>query len=624
MSSFTSSSPTPPADVDRFVRETIFGQQQRPRRRNQAGDGDAVGGGAATAAAPLPSSPEQQPQQLPAAALFVTGGGTQALAWLLATPGASRLVVDAAAPYSREATADLILRGALPVPPPLPAAATSAAAATIAVKTAGGDASVPPPSPPTNAAADIDVVTAVTAATALRLAEAAYRRAARLTPLGRPCVGLGATSALASGDPPRRGAHRTHVAAVTAGGAVVATLEMAKGGRTRWEEDGVAARLVLRVLARAVREAAAGASDGGGGGGGGGGGTAEGSEEAQQQVLDLGLLPGAVVVVPSGADGREAAAPVDGPAGEPRDVLTERVLFPPLLESPRAAGVPADACLAVLSALADGRARCVEFSPGGRVCAVDAPRGGGASVSGAAPPVVYLSGSFNPLHGGHEGLLLAARRAAEAALLRGGEGGGEGGGRGAPTATASASAAAPPAADPPPPSVPGCFELSIGNADKGALPPEEAARRARQFARRGLPLLATAGAALFTQKAALLPGAWFAVGHDTAARLVQPRYYDRGGDADGGRAQMALQLGRLRAAGCRFLVAGRAEAAAAGGGGGGGGAEAAAAAAPGRRFLTLADIAVPPELAGLFVEIPEEAFRNDVSSTELRAREAGL
>ena len=74
---------------------------------------------------------------------------------------------------------------------------------------------------------------------------------------------------------------------------------------------------------------------------------------------------------------------------------------------------------------------------------------------------------------------------------------------------------------------------------------------------------------------------------------------------------MLLQFARLLHAGCRFLVAGRL----------------------GRRadgnvqddldsFLTLADVEVPAELQemGLFEEIPESAFRMDLSSTALREK----
>ena len=74
----------------------------------------------------------------------------------------------------------------------------------------------------------------------------------------------------------------------------------------------------------------------------------------------------------------------------------------------------------------------------------------------------------------------------------------------------------------------------------------------------------------------------------------------------------------LAATGSRFLVAGRLIAAGKPGGppaDGSGGAE---------RFATLADVALPEALrrAGLFEAVPEEHFRVDLSSSELRAAAA--
>jgi hypothetical protein len=64
---------------------------------------------------------------------------------------------------------------------------------------------------------------------------------------------------------------------------------------------------------------------------------------------------------------------------------------------------------------------------------------------------------------------------------------------------------------------------------------------------------------------------------------------------------MARVFEALRAAGCRFVVAGRLDAASG-------------------AFLGLADAHVPAELADLFTELPD--FREDVSSTQLRAAAA--
>jgi hypothetical protein len=95
----------------------------------------------------------------------------------------------------------------------------------------------------------------------------------------------------------------------------------------------------------------------------------------------------------------------------------------------------------VLREQLNGRVETVEFSGGSIV--VDAPRRGR----------VYLPGSFNPLHQGHHELLAAACR-----LRRGAE---------------------------------GCYEMSVGNADKGFMPLPEIERRVAQFVSAGLPVVVT-------------------------------------------------------------------------------------------------------------------------------------
>jgi len=189
--------------------------------------------------------------------------------------------------------------------------------------------------------------------------------------------------------------------------------------------------------------------------------------------------------------------------------------------------------------LLNGRIATLTIAPDGTLRPDDPPQG------------LILSGAFNPLHTGHEGMAAAAAR------LTG---------------------------------MPVAFELAVVNADKGALEPEDIARRAAQFA--GRYTLVLSRAPLFVEKATLYPGRRFVVGYDTAARLIAPRYY-------GDEAAMRAALEAIRAAGCSFLVAGRLVEG---------------------RFCTLADLPVPPDLADLFTPIPETLFRADISSTELRAR----
>ncbi|GAB4214001.1 MAG: hypothetical protein OHK0022_51920 [Roseiflexaceae bacterium] len=193
-----------------------------------------------------------------------------------------------------------------------------------------------------------------------------------------------------------------------------------------------------------------------------------------------------------------------------------------------------------LADLLEGQADAVLVQPDGQ-------REAGAPVRAA-----LLSGSFNPLHQGHE-------RLADAAAVALG--------------------------------LPAVFELPVVNADKPPLARSEIERRLAQF--RWRYPVALSRAPLFVQKAELFPGCVFVVGQDTAARLVEPRYY-------GGPAQRDAALATVRAQGCHFLVAGRVQ---------------------GDTFLTLADISIPAGFAGLFLELPERLFRVDLSSSAIRAQQ---
>ena len=191
--------------------------------------------------------------------------------------------------------------------------------------------------------------------------------------------------------------------------------------------------------------------------------------------------------------------------------------------------------------LLSGEASTVTVTPDGRMVA-DEPV--------LAP---LLPGSFNPLHHGHERLARTAGDVMGSEVV---------------------------------------YEISVTNVDKPPLTGEEVRLRLDQF--RGKARVVLTQAETYHKKSALFPGCTFVIGWDTAVRLVDPRYY--GGD----ESCMLTALAEIWAAGCCFLVAGRAE---------------------GGKFNTLSEVPIPQGFSQIFKSIPESAFRVDVSSTALRPRD---
>ena len=134
------------------------------------------------------------------------------------------------------------------------------------------------------------------------------------------------------------------------------------------------------------------------------------------------------------------------------------------------------------------------------------------------------------------------------------------------------------------------FEISITNVDKPSLDFLTLRERLDQLVGHDVCLTR---APTFVEKAELFPGATFVVGVDTLARIADERYYR------GKCAGRDAALANLRAANVRFLVFGR---------------------MIGNRFATLADLAVPSTLAELCEQVPEPEFREDVASTQIRAK----
>ncbi len=160
--------------------------------------------------------------------------------------------------------------------------------------------------------------------------------------------------------------------------------------------------------------------------------------------------------------------------------------------------------------------------------------------------VILIPGSFNPLHAGHEGLLMAAEKITNRE---------------------------------------GLFELSVTNVDKPPLTIGDVERRLLQLKGRRKAILSSAPT--FLEKAELFPGAWFAMGYDTAIRLLSSEYHD----------DVPTMLKRFQDLKTRFVVAGRLHHG---------------------EFQELNEMEMPAGFEELFIPISESLFREDISSTALR------
>jgi hypothetical protein len=175
----------------------------------------------------------------------------------------------------------------------------------------------------------------------------------------------------------------------------------------------------------------------------------------------------------------------------------------------------------------------------------------------AEPPRLLLPGSFRPLHAGHVAMAEAASR------LTG---------------------------------LPCGYEISLFHPEKPPLDYIAIRSRLKGFEKQTCRLYLT-NAPTYVEKARLFPGCTFAVGHDTAERIVDPRFY-------GSPAARDAMLEELESLGARFLVFGRLDASG--------------------TFRDFSHEEFENPVAGFLsriaVAVPGHEFRIDLSSTEIRER----
>ncbi len=175
--------------------------------------------------------------------------------------------------------------------------------------------------------------------------------------------------------------------------------------------------------------------------------------------------------------------------------------------------------------------------------------------------ILIYSGSYNPIHDGHYGLLNVAERIIREKYNR----------KCLPL-----------------------FDIGIQNADKNQLDETTVRERMNKFYDPNPTAILLSKEPLFLGKAKLFPGAWFLIGVDTAIRLIDKKYY---GDSE---SKLIQALAQFYSLGTKFMVGGR---------------------FMNDKFVTLGQVTIPNGFEDMFIEISEEEFRIDISSTEIRNKQ---
>ena len=191
---------------------------------------------------------------------------------------------------------------------------------------------------------------------------------------------------------------------------------------------------------------------------------------------------------------------------------------------------------------------------------------------------IVFPGSFNPLHQGHEGLADVVQNYIQK------------------NKTSSRNNE----------EVPVFFEISAMHPDKGLLEKQDLLKRIDQFIKKDKNVIISR-APLYVDKARNYPNSILAVGADTMIRILDPKYQKDLLDKDKINS-MINDLKIMLNHNVSFIVAGRKD-------------------NKTNEYLTCNNIInnskklnISSKLLSIFEELPEEEFRVDISSTEIRAR----
>ncbi|KMZ71815.1 hypothetical protein ZOSMA_174G00110 [Zostera marina] len=141
-----------------------------------------------------------------------------------------------------------------------------------------------------------------------------------------------------------------------------------------------------------------------------------------------------------------------------------------------------------------------------------------------------------------------------------------------------------------------CFEISAVNADKPPLSVDQIKDRLLQFKKIGKNVVIT-NKPYFYEKAQLFPGCTFVIGVDTVSRLIDPKYHS------GNYDKMLDGLKSCKNYNSKFIVGAR---------------------TVDGNLKVLEDVDIPENLKDMFISIPENIFRMDISSTDIRKKKNSI